>query len=57
MKLPLWIAGTCNWGQFDATNQESFAEQLIRLEVNGAMSDINNKRNRFRKYKFSRKYV
>ena len=44
MKLPLWIAGTCNWGQFDAIDQESFAEQLIRLEMNGAISVISTTR-------------
>ena len=44
MKLPLWIAGTCNWGQFDAIDKESFAEQLIRLEMNGAISVISTTR-------------
>ena len=44
MKLPLWIAGTCNWGHFDAINKESFAEELIRSEMDGASSIISTTR-------------
>ncbi|SVD58386.1 uncharacterized protein METZ01_LOCUS411240, partial [marine metagenome] len=36
MKLPIWVAGTCNWGHFDAIGKESFAEELLRTEMDGA---------------------
>ena len=39
LKLPIWIAGTCNWGRFDDIGQESFAEELIR-SANKAASGI-----------------
>ena len=44
MKLPLWIAGTCNWGHFDKIDEESFAEQLIRTPMDGASAVISTSR-------------
>ena len=44
MKLPLWIAGTCNWGHFDKINEESFAEELIRTPMDGASAIISTSR-------------
>ena len=44
MKLPVWIAGTCNWGHFDDINNESFAEELIRTPMNGAAAVISTTR-------------
>lgn len=44
MKLPIWLAGTCNWGQFDAIDRESFAEELIRKEMDGASAVITTTR-------------
>jgi hypothetical protein len=44
MKLPLWIAGTCNWGHFDKINEESFAEELIRTPMDGASAVISTSR-------------
>ena len=44
MKLPIWIAGTCNWGHFDSINNESFAEQLIRTPMDGASAVISTTR-------------
>ena len=44
MKLPIWIAGTCNWGQFDNIDKESFAEQLIRTPMDGASAIITTNR-------------
>ncbi|MBK54070.1 MAG: hypothetical protein CMG58_05645 [Candidatus Marinimicrobia bacterium] len=44
MKLPLWIAGTCNWGHFDKIDEESFAEELIRTPMDGASAVISTSR-------------
>tara|TARA_B110000196_G_scaffold223879_1_gene192850 strand:+ start:2280 stop:6017 length:3738 start_codon:yes stop_codon:yes gene_type:complete len=44
MKLPIWIAGTCNWGQFDNIDKESFAEELIRSPMDGASAIITTNR-------------
>jgi hypothetical protein len=44
MKLPLWIAGTCNWGHFDKIDEESFAEELIRTSMDGASAVISTSR-------------
>ena len=44
MKLPLWIAGTCSWGHFDQLDSESFAEEIIRLDMNGAAAVISTSR-------------
>lgn len=44
MKLPLWIAGTCSWGHFDYIDVESFAEELIREEMDGAAAIITTSR-------------
>ena len=44
MKLPIWIAGTCNWGQFDNIDKESFAEELIRAPMDGASAIITTNR-------------
>ena len=40
MKLPIWIAGTCSWGQFDNPNTDAFSEDIIRLPMNGASAII-----------------
>lgn len=44
MKLPIWIAGTCSWGHFDNIGNESFAEELIRRPMNGAVGIITTSR-------------
>ena len=44
MKLPLWIAGTCNWGHFDQIGSESFAEELIRTPMGGASAIVTTTR-------------
>lgn len=44
MKLPIWIAGTCSWGFFDQVDAESFAEEIIRQEENGAAAIISTSR-------------
>ncbi|MEE1572404.1 MAG: C25 family cysteine peptidase [Candidatus Neomarinimicrobiota bacterium] len=44
MKLPIWIAGTCSWGQFDDPNTDAFSEDLIRLPMNGAAAIITTSR-------------
>ena len=44
MKLPIWVAGTCNWGHFDAIGKESFAEELLRTEMDGASAIITTTR-------------
>ncbi|MFQ6612100.1 MAG: type IX secretion system sortase PorU [Fidelibacterota bacterium] len=44
MKLPIWIAGTCNWGHFDQLQEDSFAEALIRVPMDGASAVITTTR-------------
>ena len=44
MRLPVWIAGTCNWGHFDDINNESLVEELIRSPMNGAAAVISTTR-------------
>ena len=44
MKLPLWVAGTCNWGHFDQIGSESFAEELIRTPMDAASAVITTTR-------------
>jgi len=44
MKLPIWIAGTCNWGHFDQIGSESFAEELIRTPMDAASAIITTTR-------------
>jgi len=44
MKLPIWIAGTCSWGHFDAIKSSSFAEEIILLPFNGASAIITTTR-------------
>ena len=39
-KMPLWIVGTCSFGHFDDPNSESFAEELIRKQMDAASSVI-----------------
>lgn len=39
-KLPLWIAATCNWGQFDLVESRSMTEAVLGLESNGAIAVI-----------------
>jgi hypothetical protein len=43
-KLPLWIAGTCSWGEFDNPESDAFSEDIIRLEGNGAIAIITTSR-------------
>ncbi|MEE8436966.1 MAG: C25 family cysteine peptidase, partial [Candidatus Neomarinimicrobiota bacterium] len=44
MKLPLWIAGTCNWGHFDKLQEDSFAEVIIRIPEDAAIAVISTTR-------------
>ena len=43
-KLPLWIAGTCSWGEFDNPESDAFSEDIIRLDGNGAIAIITTSR-------------
>ena len=43
-KLPLWIAGTCSWGEFDHPEYDAFSEDIIRLDGNGAIAIISTSR-------------
>ena len=43
-KLPLWIVGTCSWGEFDNPESDAFSEDIIRLEGNGAIAIITTSR-------------
>jgi len=38
MKLPLWIAGTCSWGQFDDINAICMPEALINKTDDGGIA-------------------
>jgi len=43
-KLPLWVAATCNWGQFDMIESRSMTEEILALENNGAIGVISSTR-------------
>ncbi|MDP7036941.1 MAG: C25 family cysteine peptidase [Candidatus Marinimicrobia bacterium] len=43
-KLPLWIVGTCSWGEFDNPAYDAFSEDIIRLVGNGAIAIITTSR-------------
>lgn len=40
MKLPLWIAATCSWGQFDDISLACMPEALLLDNYNGAIAAI-----------------
>jgi len=44
MKLPIWIAGTCNWGHFDQLQDNSFAEAIIRIPLDAGAAVITTTR-------------
>ncbi|MCH8890798.1 MAG: hypothetical protein IH827_06960, partial [Myxococcales bacterium] len=37
MKLPVWVAGTCEFGRYDDPNIQSMAEDLLMQKQNGAI--------------------
>ncbi|MCH7618759.1 MAG: type IX secretion system sortase PorU [Candidatus Marinimicrobia bacterium] len=37
MKLPIWVAGTCEFGRYDDPNIQSMAEDLLVQKQNGAI--------------------
>ena len=43
-KLPLWIVGTCSFGWFDDPLNDSFAEELIKADMNCASMVISTTR-------------
>ena len=40
MKLPIWIAGTCSWGQYDSDEGDAMSEDLLIDPQNGAIAII-----------------
>ena len=40
MKLPIWVAGTCEFGRYDDPNIQSMAEDLLVQRQNGAIGMI-----------------
>jgi len=40
IRLPLWIAATCEWGRFDMIGDRCMAEGLMALSNNGAIGTI-----------------
>ncbi|MFQ6618573.1 MAG: C25 family cysteine peptidase, partial [Fidelibacterota bacterium] len=57
MKLPLWIAATCDWGRFDDLSTQGMAEHLMVKEENGAIAIISATRGVYGKpnVKFNRR--
>ena len=44
MKLPLWVAGTCDWGKFDDLAARCVPEELLIMPSNGAIGAISSTR-------------
>jgi hypothetical protein len=37
MKLPFWVAGTCDWAKYDDVNSTCVPEELMLMDQNGAV--------------------
>ena len=44
MKLPFWIAGTCDWAKYDDINSSCVPEELMLMESNGAVGILSTTR-------------
>ena len=44
MRLPFWIAGTCDWAKYDDVNSSCVPEELMLMESNGAVGILSTTR-------------
>lgn len=44
MRLPFWVAGTCDWAKYDDVNSSCVPEELMLMESNGAVGILSTTR-------------
>ncbi|NQV29574.1 MAG: type IX secretion system sortase PorU [Candidatus Marinimicrobia bacterium] len=44
MRLPFWVAGTCDWAKYDDVNSSCVPEELMLMEGNGAVGILSTTR-------------
>lgn len=44
MRLPFWVAGTCDWAKYDDINSSCVPEELMLMESNGAIGILSTTR-------------
>lgn len=44
MRLPFWVAGTCDWAKYDDVNSSCVPEELMLMENNGAVGVLSTTR-------------
>ncbi|MCF6238880.1 MAG: C25 family cysteine peptidase, partial [Candidatus Marinimicrobia bacterium] len=44
MRLPFWIAGTCDWAKYDDINSSCVPEELMLMQSNGAVGILSTTR-------------
>jgi len=44
MRLPFWVAGTCDWAKYDDVNSTCVPEELMLMESNGAVGILSTTR-------------
>ena len=44
MRLPFWVAGTCDWAKYDDVNSSCVPEELMLMENNGAVGILSTTR-------------
>ncbi len=47
LKLPFWVAGTCDWAKYDDVNSSCVPEELMLMENNGAVGILSTTRKTF----------
>ena len=47
MRIPFWVAGTCDWAKYDDIGVSCVPEELLRMEKNGAIGVLSPTRKTF----------
>lgn len=50
MRLPFWVAGTCDWAKYDDVGVSCAPEELLRMESNGAVGVLSATRKTYATY-------
>ncbi|MCF7850105.1 MAG: type IX secretion system sortase PorU [Candidatus Marinimicrobia bacterium] len=50
MRLPFWVAGTCDWAKYDDIGVSCAPEELLRMERNGAVGVLSATRKTYATY-------
>ncbi|NQV16312.1 type IX secretion system sortase PorU [bacterium] len=50
MRLPFWVAGTCDWAKYDDVSSSCVPEELMLMESNGAIGILSTTRKTFSSY-------